>query len=76
MKPPKFLTIPEASEYLSITKQTLYQYCNNRVIPYYKPQGVIYISKEDLDNFIFNKDHYFRSNSQIESKATSDLVSK
>jgi len=65
-----FLTLPEASEYLKLAKQTIYQYCHNKIIPYYKPNNRnIYFRKTDLDNFILNKDNFFKSNSQIKSEA-------
>ncbi len=45
-------TLIEASEYLGISKSTLYKLTSQRKIPFHKPNGkLIYFQKSDLDNW-------------------------
>ena len=60
-----FLNINEASEYLSIPKNTLYQYTSNNQIPYYKQGKKVFFSIEELDNFILNKSNRFMSKKEM-----------
>ena len=48
-------TILMASEYLGISKSTLYKLTSERKIDYYKPNGqMVYFKKQDLDNYVFD----------------------
>lgn len=51
-----FLTLPEAADYLSVSKSTVYQMTHRKTIPFYKPNGgqggKVYFRVEDLDNYI------------------------
>lgn len=69
----KYLSLEEASEYLGLTKATLYRYTHERVIPFYKPGGrKIYFKSTDLDEYVENG--RVKSNSEIHDKATNLLV--
>ena len=60
----KFKTLPEASEYLNLTKATLYRFLMRKEIPYYKPnQRKIYFLTEDLDKWIMK--NRISSNAEI-----------
>ncbi|MDZ7896631.1 MAG: helix-turn-helix domain-containing protein [Arcicella sp.] len=48
----EYLSIEEASEYLNVPKNTLYGYCHNNVIPFYKRGKFSYFLKSDLDEWM------------------------
>ena len=51
-----FLTVDEASQYLGISKSTLYSYKSQGLIPHYKLQNrKLYFKVEDLDEFILSE---------------------
>ena len=59
----------KASEYLGISKSTLYQWTSRKMIPYLKVnRKMVYFKKSDLDDFIL-KSEYFKSDSQIKEEA-------
>lgn len=65
-----FLSIGEASDYLGISKATLYHYTHHRILKHYKVRGKkIYFLKADLDDFIMNESNIVKSNKQIEGDA-------
>ena len=45
-------TSAEVCKYLAICNKTLENYCSDGSIKYYKPNGVRYFLKEDIDNYI------------------------
>ena len=48
-----YLSLDEASEYLSLSKSCLYKKTSNREIPFYCPGGkLIYFHREDLNKWI------------------------
>ncbi len=50
-----YLSLDEASQYLGISKNTLYAYSQKGIIPHYKPRGrKLYFKVSDLDKFITN----------------------
>ncbi len=50
----KPLTLPEASEYLGVSKSHLYKLTYQNLIVHFKPNGKkIYFKKSDLDKYIF-----------------------
>ena len=49
---PKYLTIEEASAYLRIPVQTIYQLTSTQRLRHYKPGRRVYFTHEDLDAFI------------------------
>ena len=53
------LTIERASEWSGYSKNYLYKLIHSGKIPYYKPdcskQGKIFVSQEELSEFIFSK---------------------
>ena len=51
-----FLTIDEASEYIGLSKNTIYSYTSKNILKHYKLQGrKLYFRIQDLDNFILNE---------------------
>lgn len=49
------LTFVAASEYLGISKSTLYKLTSGRKIPHYKPSGkLIYFHREDLEKWVLS----------------------
>ena len=49
---PEFLSIDEASSYLSLAKQTLYGFTSKRTIPFIKRGKRLYFKKSDLANWL------------------------
>ena len=68
-----FISITEASEYLSLSKPTLYQYTSKHLIPFYKINRKILFKVSELNEYIEN--HRVSSVAEIESAAISSLVS-
>ncbi|MCB0262842.1 MAG: helix-turn-helix domain-containing protein [Calditrichaeota bacterium] len=69
-----FLDIEAASEYLGISKNTLYGYTSKGIIPYHKPQGrKIYFNVDDLNRFALDKANRVSSQSEISEKAALKL---
>ena len=72
-----FFSLEEAAEYLKISKATLYNYTSTRKILHFKVcNRKIYFKKEDLDNFIFNKNNLVTTSISQSSKAITDIVIK
>ncbi len=69
-----FMTINEASKYLGISKSTLYGYNNQHRISFYKNGKIIYYKKEDLENFVLNKNNRIKSQEEIEIEAETYLA--
>ncbi len=75
VKDKPFLSMDEASEYLGISKNTLYGYTSKGIIPYYKPQNrKIFFKVEELNKFVLDKKNKFTSNQEIEEKAVTKIV--
>lgn len=52
----EFLSLPEAAEYIGVSKSTIYKLTHKKKIRYYKPNGkLIYFEKQDLTDFILSK---------------------
>ena len=70
-----FLSIDEAAEYLGISKNTLYGYTHQNVLPFYKLQGRrVYFKVDDLNDFILNDKNRRKSAKEIEQAAATRLV--
>jgi excisionase family DNA binding protein len=48
----EYLSIEDACMYLKTTKNTLYGYCHNNVIPFYKRGKRSYFLKSELDSWL------------------------
>jgi len=48
----EILTIQEAADLLKLAKQTLYQLCNKRAVPYYKKNKRLYFKRSELLDWI------------------------
>jgi len=65
------LTLEEACIYLGVSKYTLDRSASENTIAYYKPQNKRrYFLKEDLNNFVMNKEGRVKSRDEIESEAS------
>ncbi|MBC8525896.1 MAG: helix-turn-helix domain-containing protein [Candidatus Cloacimonetes bacterium] len=72
-----FLTMEEASNYLGLSKATLYGYTHKKLIPFYKVQNrKIYFKIEDLNNFVLNTQNKCKSQFEIKQEADEDYFSK
>jgi len=48
----EYVTLDEASEILSLSKQTIYGYTSHRKIPFYKRGQRLYFSRKELSDWI------------------------
>lgn len=70
-----FLPFKEAAEYLGVRENTLYQYTHKKVIQFYKLRGrKLYFKREDLNDFILNKNNLVKSNDRIETEAITKII--
>jgi len=60
-----FLTMDEASKYMGLPKNTLYQYTSKNLLPYYKTGKRVYFKIEELNDFILNKKNRYASTKEI-----------
>jgi excisionase family DNA binding protein len=68
-----FLNLNEASDYLGLSKHSIYSYTSRGVIPHYKTGRKIYFSIEELNKWILNKENKIRSMDEIESLAATKM---
>jgi excisionase family DNA binding protein len=61
------MNIDEASEFLGLTKQTLYLMVMRRAIPYMKPSKRLYFSKKALTEYI--KNYSVKTIAEVETEA-------
>jgi excisionase family DNA binding protein len=71
-----FLDISEASEYLNLSKNTLYFYCSKNRIPSFKVGKKIFFNREELNNWIFNKKNKRMSTDEIEQEVADQIISE
>ena len=67
----EYLPIEDATVYLNLPKNTLYGYCHNNVIPFYKRGKRSYFLKSDLDNWLASGRK--KSAKEIETDALNSL---
>lgn len=49
---PEILNLDQATEYLSLSKSTLYKFTSQREIPHFKKGKKIYFRKKELDDWL------------------------
>ncbi len=69
-----FLTMDEASTYMGLPKNTLYQYTSKNLLPYYKTGKRVYFKIEELNDFILNKKNRYASRKEIISEKTKSFL--
>jgi excisionase family DNA binding protein len=63
-----FLTLEEASDYLRISKNTLYGYTSQSLIPHFKVKNRrIYFKVDDLNEFVLSKKNRVSTFREIET---------
>ena len=67
----EYLSIDEATIYLQLPKNTLYNYCHNNVIPYHKRGKRNYFLKADLD--VWMASNRKKSGREIQEEALTKL---
>lgn len=50
----KFLSVDEAADFLNLSKQTLYGFTSNRIVPFLKRGKRLYFSKADLEKWLLD----------------------
>lgn len=68
-----FLTIEETSEYTNIPIHTLYMYTSQRSIPFYKTGRKLYFSREELNQWILDRNKRSSTVSEIESDVITQM---
>ena len=56
-----FFSMEEASAYMGLPKNTLYQYTSKNLLPYYKTGKRVYFKIDDLNQFILNEQNRYAS---------------
>jgi excisionase family DNA binding protein len=69
-----FLDLDQASQYLSISKYTIYSFCSKRQIPHYKRGRRLFFAKEELDSWILDRKNRFKSHQEIEREACNRII--
>ncbi|MCK4358332.1 MAG: helix-turn-helix domain-containing protein [Candidatus Cloacimonetes bacterium] len=70
-----FLTLSETSEYLGLSRATLYGYTSKGIIPFYKLQNrKLYFKIDELNGFILCEKNRVKSAKEIESEAAIQLL--
>lgn len=57
---PDFMNAKDASEFLKVSKFTIYYYTNHKMIPYFKKGKRIYFKRTDLENFIMDEKYKYK----------------
>lgn len=70
-----FVTMEQASDYLGLSKSTLYSYTSRNLIPFYKLHNrKIYFKLEELNKFIFNEANRVNTTAEIEEEAATGFL--
>ncbi len=69
-----YLTLNQASNYLGLSRSTLYSYTHKKVIPFYKIRRKLLFKVEELNNFIEN--HRVKTQSEIETEASTRVMTQ
>jgi excisionase family DNA binding protein len=67
-----YISLEEASEYLSLSRSTLYQYTSKRIIPHYKIGRKLLFKVSELNKFI--ESHRVVSKSELESEVITQIL--
>ena len=71
----EILNLPQAAEYLSISRSHLYKLTSSRNIPFFKPAGKkIFFKKEDLNAWMLK--NRSATSEELERMAANHLLSK
>lgn len=65
---PERLTLVEAAQYLGIKKPTMYGLTSARKIPFYKFGRGIFFYRKELDDWIAEESHHFRTLNDLASE--------
>lgn len=70
-----FLTVEDFSTLTGLKKSTIYQYCSDGKISYFRPTGKhTFFTWEAIQEFIMNEKHYMKSNSEIKRKVQTEFI--
>lgn len=72
-----FLTLEELSQYIGVSKHTLYMWNSKNKIPYYKPDGkIIFYKLEDVDSYVLDPKNRIKSHKEIEIEVRTMILLK
>lgn len=66
---PERLSLPEAAQYVGVSKSTMYQYTHVRKIPYYKFGRSIFFYTKEIDDCLKENSIRHKSHNEIEREA-------
>jgi excisionase family DNA binding protein len=72
---PERLSLPEAAQYLGVSKSTMYQFTHTRKIPYYKFGRSVYFYTKEIDDWLKENSFRHKSHNEIEKEAI-EYISK
>jgi excisionase family DNA binding protein len=73
---PERLTLAETAQYLGVHKSTMYKLTSARKIPFYKLGKSIFFYKKELDDWIGNKSHHYRTMDDLASEQLAKMAQR
>jgi excisionase family DNA binding protein len=73
---PERLTLAEAAQYLGIKRATMYGRTSARKIPFYKLGRNIFFYKKELDDWIGNTSHRYRTMDDLASEQLAKMAQR
>ena len=72
---PERLSLPEAAQYLGVSKSAMYKFTHTKKIPYYKFGRSVYFNTKEIDAWLMENSVRHKSRNEIEREAI-DYLSK
>jgi excisionase family DNA binding protein len=69
-----FMNIDELSEYLKLSKHSIYSLVSRGELPVFKRTRHLMFSRSEIDNWILDKRYKIRSKKEVESMASMKLM--
>jgi excisionase family DNA binding protein len=70
------LTLSEAAQYLGIKKPTMYGLTSSRKVPFYKFGRNIFFYRKELDDWLGNKSHHYRTMDDLASEHLAKIAQR
>jgi excisionase family DNA binding protein len=71
-----FLTLNQLSEYLVISRNTLYQLTSKSLIPHYKVGKKLMFKVSEIDEWVLNENNKIKSQEEIESEVDAQILNE
>ena len=71
-----FLTLNQVSDYLGISRNTLYQLTSKSQIPHYKVGKKLMFKVSEIDDWVLNSGNKIKSQDEIESEIDTQILNE